>query len=100
MDRYWKSCLESQQLSIDFDSLYDKLRAYGYGEEFLKSEGVIGDISRDVNRTFPTHILFQPPANLGQHMLEHILRCISEYFPNIGYCQVWSDCLLVHACRV
>lgn len=48
----------------------------------------IGDISRDVNRTFPTHILFKTAGGLGQMMLENVLRSLSEYFSNIGYCQV------------
>lgn len=48
----------------------------------------IGDISRDVSRTFPSHVLFQSTGELGQLMLENVLRCVSEYFPNIGYCQV------------
>ena len=25
---------------------------------------------------------------MGQIMLENVLRCISEYYPSIGYCQV------------
>lgn len=48
----------------------------------------LGDISRDVSRTFPTHVLFKADGDFGQSMLENILRCVSEYFPNIGYCQV------------
>lgn len=48
----------------------------------------LGDISRDVSRTFPTHVLFKAEGDFGQSMLENILRCVSEYFPNIGYCQV------------
>ena len=86
--RYWKSCLASKNLSIDFDDLYDRLRSYGYGEAFIKNEGVIGDILRDVNRTFPTHCLFKTAGGLGQLMLENVLRCISECYPDIGYCQV------------
>lgn len=91
---YWKSCLASQNLSINFDELYDRLRSYGYGETFIKNEGVIGDILRDVNRTFPTHCLFKNSGGLGQLMLENVLRCISECYTDIGYCQVrtpWCD---------
>lgn len=86
--RYWKSCLASQNLSINYDDLYDRLRSYGYGEAFIKNEGVIGDILRDVNRTFPTHCLFKTAGGLGQLMLENVLRCISECYTDIGYCQV------------
>lgn len=88
----------SQELSLDYESVYDHLRGYGFGRQFVEDEGIygrnawgrlkVGDISRDVNRTFPTHILFKTAGGLGQMMLENILRSLSEYFSNIGYCQV------------
>lgn len=59
----------------------------------MKNEGVIGDILRDINRTFPTHVLFRSSGGMGQIMLENVLRCLSEYFPDIGYCQVDSRLL-------
>ena len=84
---YWESCLLSQNLSIDYSTTYDHLRGYGFGKQFVENEGIYGDISRDVNRTFPTHILFKTAGGLGQMMLENVLRSLSEYFSNIGYCQ-------------
>ena len=54
----------------------------------MKNEGVIGDILRDINRTFPTHVLFRSSGGMGQIMLENVLRSLNEYFPDIGYCQV------------
>ena len=94
----WNQSIRSQNVPIEYNDVYDRLRSYGIGEHFVKTEGVIGiimkvclglgDISRDVSRTFPTHMLFHSTADLGQVMLENVLRCVSEYFPNIGYCQV------------
>ncbi|CBK21943.2 uncharacterized protein [Blastocystis hominis] len=94
---YWENCLLPQKLSLDYESVYDHLRGYGFGRQFVEDEGIYGDISRDVNRTFPTHILFKTAGGLGQMMLENILRSLSEYFSNIGYCQVLS-CLV--ACLI
>ncbi|KAK8833572.1 hypothetical protein WA577_001506, partial [Blastocystis sp. JDR] len=85
--RYWDQCIQSNDVPFQYDDLYDRLRGYGFGETFIKNEGVIGDISRDINRTFPTHILFRHSGGMGQIMLENVLRCISEYYPSIGYCQ-------------
>ncbi|KAK8793266.1 hypothetical protein WA588_006233 [Blastocystis sp. NMH] len=84
---YWKCCLESRKCSTDYDDQYNRLRSYGYGETFMKNEGVIGDILRDINRTFPTHVLFRSSGGMGQIMLENVLRSLNEYFPDIGYCQ-------------
>ena len=82
--------MQSHGGAIEVGDVFDRLRGYGFGEQFIKSEGVFGDISRDISRTFPSHILFKSPGSMGQLMLENVLRCISEYFPNIGYCQVGS----------
>lgn len=59
----------------------------------MKNEGVIGDILRDINRTFPTHVLFRSSGGMGQIMLENVLRSLNDYFPDIGYCQVESPLL-------
>lgn len=42
MCSYWKQCILSQHLSLDYDNVYDHLRSYGIGEHFVKTEGVIG----------------------------------------------------------
>lgn len=80
--------MESRKCLTDYDDQYNRLRSYGYGETFMKNEGVIGDILRDINRTFPTHVLFRSSGGMGQIMLENVLRSLNEYFPDIGYCQV------------
>ena len=47
----------------------------------------IGEISRDVCRTFPTHLLFRRKDMCGQAMLETVLRRISDNYFGLGYCQ-------------
>lgn len=77
------------------DNLW-RMKAFMVGNDFKCWS--VGDISRDVNRTFPTHILFKTAGGLGQMMLENILRSLSEYFSNIGYCQVLSmSCCLFNS---
>ena len=77
------------------DNLW-RMKAFMVGNDFKCWS--VGDISRDVNRTFPTHILFKTAGGLGQMMLENILRSLSEYFSNIGYCQVLSmSCCLLNS---
>lgn len=40
--RYWIECIRLQHISLEDDSVYERLRSYGIGEQFIKSEGVIG----------------------------------------------------------
>lgn len=78
-------CVWTSSFVWDWWAFYKNRRCNRYS---CNSYLILGDISRDVSRTFPTHSLFQSTAELGQQMLENVLRCVSEYFPNIGYCQV------------
>ncbi|CAG9335905.1 unnamed protein product [Blepharisma stoltei] len=43
------------------------------------------DITKDVNRTFPEHVLFM--GQDGQHSLTNVLRAYAFLDPEIGYCQ-------------
>lgn len=47
------------------------------------------DIRKDVSRTFPEEIFFAVSSYgfIGQTQLFNVLKAISLYFPNIGYCQ-------------
>lgn len=47
----------------------------------------IGEIGRDVIRTFHNHQLFHIAENQGQEVLDCILRGISDQYLSIGYCQ-------------
>eukprot|EP00931_Biecheleriopsis_adriatica_P080713 TRINITY_DN54058_c0_g1_i1.p1 TRINITY_DN54058_c0_g1~~TRINITY_DN54058_c0_g1_i1.p1 ORF type:complete len:349 (+),score=74.37 TRINITY_DN54058_c0_g1_i1:140-1048(+) len=46
-----------------------------------------GDIMRDINRTFPKHVLYRDKQGLGQHQLLNVLRAYSVFNPEVGYCQ-------------
>lgn len=91
---YWESCLGIDPNFPKYDSTYDRLKGYGFGEHFIEAEGTLGEIAKDVDRTFPQHILFEHRGGMGQDMLGNILKCFSEYAKLIGYCQV---CLFAHA---
>eukprot|EP00744_Colponema_vietnamica_P009768 GILI01013862.1.p1 GENE.GILI01013862.1~~GILI01013862.1.p1 ORF type:complete len:364 (-),score=76.76 GILI01013862.1:851-1942(-) len=45
------------------------------------------DIMRDIARTFPKHVLFRDKNGLGQRSLLSVLRALSLYCPDVGYCQ-------------
>ena len=51
------------------------------------STGQLGEIMRDVNRTFPSHVLFQG-LKRGEKMLSRILKAIATHLPDVGFCQV------------
>ena len=40
--RYWENCLVTQKLSLDYESVYDHLRGYGFGRQFVDNEGIYG----------------------------------------------------------
>lgn len=50
------------------------------------SQGQIGEIVRDVVRTFPGHPFFKR-GMIGERMLGRILQAVAAAYPNIGYCQ-------------
>ncbi|CAD7941386.1 unnamed protein product [Amoebophrya sp. A25] len=45
------------------------------------------DIRRDINRTFPKHVLYCDRQAMGQEQLLHVLRAYSLFNPEVGYCQ-------------
>lgn len=45
------------------------------------------DIIRDINRTFPKHVLYRDRQGLGQMQLLNVLRAYSVFNPEVGYCQ-------------
>jgi hypothetical protein len=44
-------------------------------------------ITRDINRTFPHHVLFQDKGGFGQVALYNVLKAYAVYNPAVGYCQ-------------
>ncbi|CAG9324962.1 unnamed protein product [Blepharisma stoltei] len=64
-----------------------------YGENYYKTlletetDAISAeDIMRDIDRTFPEHILFRE-GNLGQPALIRTLKAYSVHDPELGYCQ-------------
>jgi len=45
----------------------------------------LGQIMKDINRTFPDHILFRHEE--GQEALLRVLKAYSQFDPEVGYCQ-------------
>jgi hypothetical protein len=48
---------------------------------------VIEEIERDIDRTFPRHILFVENNGQGQLSLRKLLRWYAILDPEVGYCQ-------------
>lgn len=44
-------------------------------------------ISRDLARTFPTHVLFKDPGGVGQTFLRNVLHAYAGCDPEVGYVQ-------------
>ena len=57
------------------------------GTRLMQDEYIDGEISRDISRTFPHHLLFRQKENGGQAILESVLRKFSDDYFGLGYCQ-------------
>jgi hypothetical protein len=59
-----------------------------YGELLsISNEAVDMEIMRDLNRTFPNHVLFSQRQGPGQRCLFHVLRAFSAWDARVGYVQ-------------
>ena len=47
----------------------------------------MGEIQRDLPRTFPNHPLFENNIGIGQKSLGNVLRALRKTFPEVGYSQ-------------
>jgi hypothetical protein len=63
-----------------------------YGRLIRQSSSWENDIQKDIPRTFPEEAYFSSEQynHFGQEQLGRVLKAISLYFPNIGYCQGMS----------
>ncbi|KAL6079071.1 Rab-GAP TBC domain-containing protein [Balamuthia mandrillaris] len=78
----WKRLARSSALRNENPQLYKKLvNTNEYNPP------VVEQITRDINRTFPRHVLFQDKDGLGQAALFNVLKAYSVYNPAVGYCQ-------------
>lgn len=64
----------------------------GSDEATCLSSGQLGEIMRDVGRTFPEHPIFVRDG-VGEAMLANILKATVSVRPDIGYCQVSEQTL-------
>ncbi|KAK8806976.1 hypothetical protein WA158_003735 [Blastocystis sp. Blastoise] len=87
LTQFWEFCLGIDKLNYHYFVMYDKFKGYGINRDVIESEGVYGEISRDIGRTFPLHALFREERGIGQQMLENVLEATAEYVNSIGYCQ-------------
>ena len=71
--------------SSHYVNFYARLAALN-AEANTSSPGQMGEIMRDVRRTFPSHPFFREGAR-GNIMLGRVLRAFSTARPDIGYCQ-------------
>ncbi|KAG5490767.1 hypothetical protein JKF63_00889 [Porcisia hertigi] len=80
----WQLLLGSfhQLNSEENNGVYAALR-----EKKLASKEVDAIISRDLSRTFPTHVLFQDAGGVGQIFLRNVLHAYAGCDPEVGYVQ-------------
>jgi len=81
----WKLLLDIRELKENgkSENVYQNLleRPVDHSSE------AIAIIERDLNRTFPEHILFREKGGIGQKRLYNVLKSFSMYRSDIGYCQ-------------
>jgi len=94
---YWFSLVMSTDVRIYISQYFncttksERLLFYKIHSQFSPSAnclstGIIGEIMRDVRRTFPSHSFFRK-GQRGSVMLTRILKAFSSARPDIGYCQ-------------
>ena len=77
--QFWEHCLHVNEITDEYIvEEYDSKSS---------SEGELGEIQRDLNRTFPQHPLFEKIGGEGQQSLGRILRALRQTYPQVGYSQ-------------
>lgn len=76
---FWKARLQPNQYYIE--GLYERFL-------LLSSSSTVA-IQKDIHRTFPEEAYFSAEeyGRVGQSQLSNVLKALSIYFPNPGYCQ-------------
>ena len=77
---FWKKLLLSKQTSLITTDQYTALLS---STEFKFDS----EIKRDINRTFPELQFFKEKNSYGQLELYNVLKALSLYNPEVGYCQ-------------
>jgi len=76
--QYWEHCLQVDR-SIEY-----VVEPY---DATLSNDGEIGEIQRDLPRTFPNHPYFETTNGKGQQALGRVLRALRTTYPDVGYSQ-------------
>ncbi|TMW62537.1 hypothetical protein Poli38472_005155 [Pythium oligandrum] len=93
--RYWIQRARVNELCKALEREDDKpsyflelLGLHGFDEKaLLESNGVDGEIGRDIDRTFPLLPFFSQQDGDGQRQLGNVLKAIAIHTPEISYCQ-------------
>mmetsp|Transcript_19197 Transcript_19197/g.60393 ORF Transcript_19197/g.60393 Transcript_19197/m.60393 type:complete len:329 (+) Transcript_19197:93-1079(+) len=77
----WQKLAQSREIIKKYPrDIYEQCRK-------AKTAPCEGDIVRDINRTFPKHVLYRDKQGLGQQQLMNVLRAYSVFNAEVGYCQ-------------
>jgi hypothetical protein len=77
--------LEVQSREVEFRRYMEMAKVHETTTRL--TNGVYGEVWRDVARTLPTHPFFREEGGLGQTMLGRILTAVAAACPETGYCQ-------------
>ena len=78
---FWEHELRCCDCDVDYDSC-----VFQY-DPHIQNDGELGEIQRDLPRTFPQHPLFLDELGEGQQGLGRVLRALRQAFPAVGYSQ-------------
>jgi hypothetical protein len=86
--RLWKNCMgsiASEKGEISYED-FEKLMAVNESIASTHSPGNLGELMRDISRTFPSHPFFRKNQT-GERMLRRILMAALVARADVGYCQ-------------
>jgi hypothetical protein len=76
----WIKLTSSRESSTSALRRYAELR-------LMENAPCEAEIVRDINRTFPNHVMYRDKHAFGQDSLLSVLRAYSVFNPEVGYCQ-------------
>src|SRR5690606_6609905 len=78
--------VDEEKQKMRDENKYENLIARLEGRRDLPDQDIFDTIERDIDRTFPRHILFGKKS-VGQQALRNVLHAYSVLDPELGYCQ-------------
>jgi hypothetical protein len=91
--RAWLYLCGAQELLLKNKGVFDHLVSQ------RDTEIVLNVIDKDLDRTFPSHVLFAKDGSQGQRDLRLVLKAYAIHDPKTGYCQAMAPVaatLLMH----